>query len=517
MVDKSCIRQVLGSLMKHPQFLGEVDKYTFNLTDFPTKFEKYIYTAIMGLYYNGAKKINPIDIVNYLSSDTIAKDIFEKQNGIDYLQDLEELTEVENFDYYYIKLKKINLLNDLKKDGFDTSDFYMEDLTNPKAIEINQKFERLSLQDITNGIKRKLLILESQYEVGEEVETETALEGMEELIQSLGETQDIGMPIQGEIYNEVISGARKGTFTIRSAASGVGKTRNALADACYLAYPIRFNPGTAQWEQSGSCEKVLYIVTEQSFKEVRKMILAYLTGINESRFKYGNFGEYETKLINQALEVMKFYENNLILVKMPNPTIELVKTIVRENCLLKGCEYVFYDYIFIGPALLNEFRGFNIRNDEALLMFATALKDLAVELDVCVMSSTQVNAKGDDNTNIRNESALAGGRATINKADNGAIMARPTKEELEVLGTLIEKYGQPNLVTDVYKVRSGEWTQVRIWSYIDLGTMRKVDLFITDNRLEPVENFYANPHYKMTNWEFSEQEETDRFLKTLNS
>ena len=51
MVDKSCIRQVLGSLMKHPQFLGEVDKYTFNLTDFPTKFEKYIYTAIMGLYY----------------------------------------------------------------------------------------------------------------------------------------------------------------------------------------------------------------------------------------------------------------------------------------------------------------------------------------------------------------------------------------------------------------------------------------------------------------------------------
>ena len=133
------------------------------------------------------------------------------------------------------------------------------------------------------------------------------------------------------------------------------------------------------------------------------------------------------------------------------------------------------------------------------------------------MSSTQVNAKGDDNTNIRNESALAGGRATINKADNGAIMARPTKEELEILGTLIEKYGQPNLVTDVYKVRSGEWTQVRIWSYIDLGTMRKVDLFITDNRLEPVENFYANPHYKMTNWEFSEQEETDRFLKTLNS
>ena len=52
---------------------------------------------------------------------------------------------------------------------------------------------------------------------------------------------------------------------------------------------------------------------------------------------------------------MKLYEDNLILVKMPNPTIELVKTIVRENCITKDIKYVFYDYIFIGPSLLNEF------------------------------------------------------------------------------------------------------------------------------------------------------------------
>ena len=95
--------------------------------------------------------------------------------------------------------------------------------------------------------------------------------------------------------------------------------------------------------------------------------------------------------------------------------------------------YVFYDYIFIGPSLLSEFKGFNLRNDEVLLMFSTALKDLAVELNIFVMSSTQVNANGDDSTNIRNESTLAGGRATINKADIGAVMARPTKEELKIL------------------------------------------------------------------------------------
>ncbi len=38
----------------------------------------------------------------------------------------------------------------------------------------------------------------------------------------------------------------------------------------------------------------------------------------------------------------------------------------------------------------------------------------------------------------------------------------------------------PNLVMDMYKVRSGQWTQVRIWSYFDLGTMRKQDICVTD-------------------------------------
>ena len=145
---------------------------------------------------------------------------------------------------------------------------------------------------------------------------------------------------------------------------------------------------------------------------------------------------------------------------------------------------------------------------EVLLMFATALKDLAVELDVAMFTSTQLNAKGDDNKDIRNEGSLAGGHSTINKADNGAIMARPTKEELDVLAPLYENNlnNKPNLVTDIFKVRSGEWTQVRIWSYMDLGTLRKKDLFITDSRLEPINDFFEIEDYKITSWD--EEEET---------
>lgn len=518
MVDKRCIQQVLGCLMKHPQYLSEIDTYSLTIADFSNRFEKYIFLAIQNLYHGGATNIQPIDIENYFETNKSAQVTFKEQNGIEYLQDILELSEAENFPFYYSRLKKFNLLRDLQKSGFDTSEFYCEDLTNPDSEKINNNFEFLTQKDITDAVKKKLVNLESKYEIGGDVETETAADGIDEFIEQLGEAQEIGLPIQGDIYNQIIDGARKGTLTIRSAASGVGKTRNAIADACFLAYPFRYNSETCEWEQKGHSEKVLFIVTEQQFKEVRRMILAYLTDINESRFKYCDFNDRERGVIGIASELMKKYQDNLILVKIPNPTIELIKTKLREECLIHNIGYVFYDYIFIGPALCGEFNGFALRNDEILLMFATALKDLAVELNVALFTATQVNAKGDDNKDIRDEGALAGGRSTINKADNGSIMARPTKEELEVLEPLYHDFPdkKPNLVTDIFKVRSGEWTRVRIWSYMNLGTLKKTDLFITDSRLDPIEDFFVRDEYQVVNWDDAEDAHMKVILEGLN-
>ena len=357
-IDKRCIQQVLGCLIQHPQFLSQVDKYSFIVTDFPSRFERYIFSAITQLYHYGATKIQPIDIENAISTDNVAMSIFKQQNGIEYLNDIIELSEIDNFNYYYQRLKKFNLLKDLEKDGFDISDFYEEDLTNPKYQEINNNFDSLSTKDITDKIRSKVLSLETKYEVNDEIEIESAATGIEDFIEEIKVSPDIGIPIQGGIFNRIISGALPGTLTIRSAASGVGKTRSAIADACFLAYPIRYNSEKCEWEQIGNSEQVLFIVTEQQFKEVRKMILAYLTDLNESRFRYGDFNERELGIISQAISVMRYFEDNMTLVKMPNPTIELVKTIVRENCLTKDIKHVFYDYIFIGPSLLNEFKGF---------------------------------------------------------------------------------------------------------------------------------------------------------------
>ena len=515
MVDRSTILQIFGSLMKHPQYLSESDKYNLTPDDFYFKLDTYIFIAIDSLYRNGAERIQPIDVENYLSTNESAKVIFKQQNGIELLQDADFLSEEQNFSYYYKRLKKFNLLTSLQSQGFDISEFYVENPLKTKDFEVNERFESLEIGDIVAKTRQKLLGVERQYIQNDTTETINVFEGIEDIIEDANEGADVGIPIQGDIFNEVLAGARKGTFVLRSGSSGVSKTRQAVGDACYIAFPIRYSEESKKWVREGSGEKVLFIATEQSAKEIQKMILAYLTGFNETKFRYGGFSEQEKLIIKQALFVLETYQDNFFIVRMPNPTIELVKTIVRENVLMHDIEYVFYDYIFICPSLLNEFKGFNLRNDEILLMFSTALKDLAVELNIFMMSSTQVNSNADNNNNIRNEGSIAGSRSIINKADVGAIMARPTKEELEFLQSDKESLGfLPNIVTDIYKVRSGEWNQVRIWSDVNLGNLRKRDLFVTNARME-VLNIGTKYTYQV-DWEDEKTADYIKQLKIIN-
>lgn len=481
-IDKNTIMMVLGGLIREPSILGELDKYDIRPEDFTSRFEVDILRAIHSLFNSGSKKITPLDIENTFSTDPVAYQRFKNNNGIEYCQDCYDFAEEGNFKYYYDKLKKLNLLKTLQRKGYRVDKFYIEDLTDSKAVEVNSNFDNVTMSDIIEYYKKDLSVVEGKFNVTGEVETEYASDGIEEFFEELSIENEMGLPIQGDILNFMIGGAVPGTLTIRSAASGAGKTRNSVGDACNLAYPFKYTKGKG-WEKTGNNEKVLFIMTEQDFSEVRKMILAWISGISEDKIKYKLLTPEEDAIIHQTLSIMKKYKGNLILVKMPNPTITLLKTKIREQVTLHDIKYCFYDYIFICPSILKEFNNFKLRNDEVLMMVAQALKDLAVELNIAVFTSTQVNANIKNSSSIRDEGTMQGGRATINKADNGMILARINKDEMELLETehLLEKVSIiPNMVTDIFKVRSGAYTNVRIWSYIDLGTLKRKDLFVTD-------------------------------------
>lgn len=511
MIDKNTIYQVLCGLMLNPNYLMDSEKYNLSTDDFSSLLEKYIFAAIYNLQRNGAQSINIVDIDNYFDAHSEAKDLFERGNGIEILQDALDIVQPDNFPFYYQRLKKFNIIKDMKRMGFDTSQLYCEDLANPKAVEINDNFENMRIEEIFMFYKRKIMGVESKYQSGSSRPSIEASSGIRELIKNMKIHPEVGSRLQGQDFNTICRGARKGKFYIRTMASGVGKTRAAVGDACMLAYPIRYNSLKHIWELTGATEKTLFIATEQKLEEIQTLILAYLTDLNEETILYGYYTEEEEERVEKAILIMEKYSKNLIVKEMPDPSITQLKAVVRENWLNHDIQNVFYDYIFSSPSLLAEFRDLKVREDVALGMMSSALKELAVELDIFVMSSTQTNAKIEEGKGIKNEAVIRGARSIIDKCDVACIVCRVTQEEEELISDIPTNI-IPNQVMDVYKVRRGRYTNVKIWSYSDLGTCRKEDLFVTTAGLDTVDG------YKRVDFVFTDEDEEDlNFLSTLNN
>ena len=53
-------------------------------------------------------------------------------------------------------------------------------------------------------------------------------------IEKFKEHPEVGVPLYGPLINTVTRGARLKKFYLRSAATGIGKTRSMIADCCYI-------------------------------------------------------------------------------------------------------------------------------------------------------------------------------------------------------------------------------------------------------------------------------------------
>lgn len=868
-VDRRTITQILGSLMNKPEYLNDVDKYPIEVSDFQTQLDKFIFSAIYNLYLDGAESIHTLDIDNYLQNNDLAKKVMAEENGIQFLQDCESYAEPLNFSYYYNRFKKINLLRDLQKSGKDTSLFYCEDPLNENYTQINEGFDRLSTNDIINRLKGDIAELENKYVYNSIVEETTAFDGIKDLIKELKIKPEIGVRLQGDIFNTVTRGGRKGKLYLRSAGSGVGKavpnytripalngwttvgeikvgdylfdrfgkptkvlaiypqekqkeiyrvffksgkiaeccdehlwsyysnlnnrnpdklitstlrelinnpkglknkkgqcrwsvpinqpvqysektfsidpyvmglilgdgsfrydlsnksfafssadeelvkaicnrqgyltykknskynynwnfelanqekhknvwvediledypelwnlksedkyipqefllgsieqrydllaglldtdgsidekgrisfttispflrdniielceslglicnygtdarsdkyttkecynlhiqasksikqklfklkrkldiaiayanngkreerrdrdsiikieatgkftdmtcfyvdndehlflmnnyicthnTRSMVGDACNIAYPIRYEPKFGRWVSTGSCEKVLYVMTEQDPAEIQTMILAYLTGYNEEIFLYGLYKDEHMGRINKALEIMETYKENMLFARIPDPCASVVKNLFRRYNLQHGIDIFFYDYIFSSPAMLNEYRDLKLREDVCLRLFTTAIKNLAIELNAFILTSTQISNDDDPKGGFKDFRNIQGSKSIVNLVDFAAVMSRPSPDELNMVAGFQKNFSfTPDCVIDVFKNRRGRWNMIRIWCKNDLGTCRKYDLFVTTADMKPIENFQAMDFIDTTSEELVKIEE----------
>lgn len=864
-VDRHTVIQILGSLMAQPSLLNDTDKYLLEKDDFPQTMDKYIFSAIYNLYTQGAEAIRTVDIVNYLDTNSKAKNLIEKENGISFLQDCENECEPKNFSYYYNNLKKLNLLKDLQRTGKDVSNIYCEDVLSPDYNKINDKFETMTPNDIINLLKSEVANYEKKFVLNNQLSESRASDNIRDLIKELKEEPEVGCPLQGDIFNTICRGGRKGKMYLRSGGTSVGKaipnytkiptpngwttvgeikvgdylfdrhgkptkvlavypqkekkqvykvyfksgriaeccnehlwsyysnlndktpnklitstlqeiidnpkglqnkdggyrwsipicepvqyeekkysidpyvmglilgdgsfrynkrnkaftfssadielvesikermrykkykknngknyswtfesdyenhsnvwvedilkdypelwqtksenkviprdylcgsvnqrfdllaglldtdgsidykgritfstissilrdniielceslgmtcsylidkrtekyttgecyqisiktkpevkehmfklkrkreiaekylnnnkrkerrdrdaivkieatsvytdmtcfyvdneehlflmnnlicshnTRQMVGDCCCIAYPIRYDISKNEWISTGNCEKVLYVMTEQDPEEIKTMILAYLTGYNEEIFLYGNYTEEHMERINVAISIMEKYKDNVLFARIPDPSSSVIKNLFRRYNLQYGVENFFYDYIFSSPAMLEEYRDLKLPEHVCLRLFTTALKNLAVELNSFIMTSTQISGDDDPKGGFRDYKKVRGSRAIADLVDVGCIMSRPTREELQPYSEYISTFGEPNLVIDVYKNRRGRWNMVRIFCKNDLGICRRKDLFITDAQGRILTDFNLANYSVLKNGGFNDE------------
>lgn len=505
-IDRHTIIQVLGGLMNHPDLLNETDRYNLAPEDFPNSLDKYGFSAIYNLYADGANKIHAVDVISLLQENLVAKNLIEKENGVTFFQDCEVNSDEGNFNFYYNRLKKLNLLREIQLTGRDTNDIFCENPLDDNYVEINEKFQKMSVNDIVNVLKGEVASFENKYSYNNLVEESYAADDILELIDEWRKTPEIGYQLQGDIFNTVCRGGRRGKLYLRSAPSSGGKSRQMVGDACNIAYPIRYDRNKREWVSTGSCEKVLYIMTEQDPEEIKTMILAYLTGYNEEIFLYGTYGEEEMPRIKIAADIMEKFKDNMLFARIPDPCSSVVKNLFRKYSIQFGVNIFFYDYIFSSPAMLSEYRDLGLQEHVCLRMFTTTLKNLAIELDAFIMTSTQTNSEDDPKGGFRDFRNLEGSKAIRNLVDLGCIFARVTPDELQLISKFIDNFGlKPNIVTDVYKNRRGRWTNIRIWSYYDYGTCRKQDLFVTSATMkEKLEDFVIMDFKNQDEQDFSD-------------
>lgn len=412
--DKNSIMQVIGCLMKNTLLFAQQDKYHFDLRDFDDLFTRTIFAGISNFYQEGATSVSIVDLDTYFQQYPDLKQEFDKKNGLEYLKDCETLCNPDNFDYYYNRLKKFSCLRALEKDGFDIGEFYCENVLNKDYKKIQERFDNATVKEIFDSVKKKISILEKSYITSSLNESANASKGLKELISSFKAKPEIGPPLNGDIYNSVVQGARKSKYFLRSAGSGVGKTRLAVGDACALSIPFYYDWNTNQWIDRGHAEKVLFITTEVDRDEVQTMIAACVSGINERKILHADCTFKEIEVLNKAVEIIEAFEDNFILDKIPDPSISQIEACVRNHVLVDGVNSVFYDYIFSSPSLLNEFADYKLREDVVLFMLSTALKDLAVELNIFMSSSTQLSGDFKNQRGIRDQSYLRGQFGPVN-------------------------------------------------------------------------------------------------------
>lgn len=408
---ESCV-QIIGCAMRDPSLMDNDGIYFYNEDDFTSEFHKTIFGAIYNLYIMGATHLDVKTVDGYLKDRPQSYAIFKQGNGPKWLMEAEDNADLSNFDYYYNRVKKMTLLRGYIKVGLDVS--WLLDMDNITDLAKKQKqleyFDSLSLEEVADKLENRILDIRSTY-VDNSIEDGMLLsDGMEDLLLSLERTPDVGYPMYGDLVNPLTRGMRFGKFYLRSAPTGLGKSRTMMADFCNAACSKIYKDG--QWKDNGPALPSMFISTELEIDELQTLAIAFLSNVEEHKILTGELDFDERKRVIEAIKI--FQDAPAYIYVVPDFGVKDIENLIKRNIRTRKVRWIFYDYLHSSMKIISDIArasgGMKLREDLILFLLSVKLKEIATSFGVFIMTSTQLNQswKTDD---IPDQNLLRGSKA----------------------------------------------------------------------------------------------------------
>ena len=488
-VDISSIIQVIGGIYVNPSLLDIEDKYFFYEEDFTEEFHKILFGSIYNLHALGAKEITINAIEDYLEQRPKKLAVYKANKGQEYLQKLSQNVQLAAFDYYYKRMKKMTLMRMYQSIGMDLSWLYdIDNILDVKKKQAQEDWlDNTSIEEIAEIIDKKITNIRLKYVDDSTDKASHAGEGALELLERLKETPEVGYPLFGPLINTVTRGARLKKFYLRSAATGVGKTRAMIADSCSIACDEIYDSTQQKWINNGTKEPTIFITTEQEKDEIQTMMIAFLSDVDEEHIISGEYYAGEWERVIYAANLLN--KCPLYIEQLPDFSLKDIENAIKRGIRDYEVKYVFFDYIHTSMKILTEVSSKTgikgLREDNVLFMISIRLKDLCNQYGVFIMTATQLNA---DYITAKqyDQNLLRGAKSIADKIDCGMIMLETDNDDLVALEDVLAEGGfeRPIIKISIYKNRRGRYKSILLWCKANRGTCKIVPMFATNYQYE---------------------------------
>ncbi len=371
-------------------------------TDFLSDHHRGLYSLLRGLFDQGVKSFDMMAVIDLAEKRQVLTSI----GGPDYISALYSMdVDPRNFEVYVRQVLDASLKYQIYKEANYIQKDVVNNLGSEDSLPASEvlALAETRLIDISMSVKG----VEEAVNLGSDLRDRVA---------KLGDNPvDVrGIKTNIPLLDKALNGLAPGSLTVIAARQKGGKSTLMMNIASYMAYTLGM--------------PILYVDTEMGREEVQTRMLAHLAGVPERAITNGKFIN-DNAYCTRVAKAVDRIESGLYLHKYyPGYTIEGLKSLVRKYHAREGIGAFFFDYIKIP-----ELNGDNAFKEHQILgNVATALKDLAGQLNIPVISAAQIKRTetGTPKTHF-NEMDVADSDRIGRYCNNLLALARKNPKEVE--------------------------------------------------------------------------------------